>query len=172
MSKYYAVSWSLFWLLSRLHTKVLCISWVCHSPTHVKYSTSLSYVRVLCLCSSSCSGKRRFWPRVSKFAPRSRCTGGLVVRISALREGRINSLLCGFRCVGISTWGELWVRLLFPVVVFRLGFLTLGISYLSVSWALPVLVWVSKFPDHKPSLTCLHAQLAFYDSCYLVVQVW
>ena len=44
--------------------------------------------------------------------------------------------------------GEFWVRLLFSVVVFlieernqivyllRLGFMTLGISYLSVSWVL------------------------------------
>ena len=73
--------------------------------------------------------------------------------------------------------GEFWVRLLFPLVVFlieernqliyllRLGFLTLGISYLSVSCVLSVLLWVSKFPGHKLSLTCLHAQLASCDSC-------
>ena len=66
---------------------------VWHSLPHVRCSTCLSYVRVLC----SCSGKRRFWPRW-------RCTGGFVVRVPALRERRINSLLRGFRCVGILAW--------------------------------------------------------------------
>jgi len=59
---------------------------------------------------------------------------------------------------------EFRVRLLFPVVVFLieernqfvyllllLGFLTLGIPYLSVSWVLPVRVWVSVFPGHTVS---------------------
>ena len=91
-------------LLSRLQISVLCISWVWHSLPHVRYSTCLSYVRVQCLCSSSCPGKRRFWPRVSKFTPRSWCTRVFVVRVPALRVGRISSLLRGLRSVWILTW--------------------------------------------------------------------
>ena len=68
-----------------------------------------------------------------------------------------------FQVCGDLDLVEFRVLLLFPVVEFLieernqfvyllllLGFLTLGISYLSVSWVLLVLVWISKFPCHKP----------------------
>jgi len=117
-------------LLWRLQRSVFCISWVWHSLPHVRYSICLSYVRVLCLCCSSCSGKRRFWPRVSKFTPRSRCTRGFVVRVPALREGRINSWIGGVpgstpvSCGCISNRGNEAIR------ISSLWFLTLGTLYL------------------------------------------
>jgi hypothetical protein len=89
-------------------SSVLCISWVWHSLLHVKYSTCLSYVRVLCLCSISCSGKRWFWPRVSKFTPRSRCTRGLVVLIPVFR-GAYHIFVARFQVCRDFDLGEFWV---------------------------------------------------------------
>jgi hypothetical protein len=65
-------------------------------------------------------------------------------------------------CGSISNRGKEPIRL-FSSSWFS-GF---GKLLLSASWVLPILVWVSKFPGHKPFLNCLNVQFDSYDSWYL-----